>query len=114
MIGLLPIKCQISGCQKFAHHVCSIEWGTKNNLPEGLIGTLCQDHHPQYTMSAASSSTTATTQTGSPTAIAVPPTLATGTPPLFPSPAAAIAAAAAQGLTMSVSSFQKERRQDCQ
>jgi hypothetical protein len=52
-------------------------------------------------MAAASSTTTATTQTGSPTTMAVP-----CTPPLFPSPAAAIAAAA-QGLTMSVLSVSK-------
>ena len=49
MIGLLPpIKCQRSGCTNYAHHVCSIEWVTKNNLPEGTIGTLCREHHPMY------------------------------------------------------------------
>ena len=53
-------------------------------------------------MAAASSTTTATTQTGSPTTMAV-----SRTPPLFPSPAAAITATAAQGLTMSVLSVSK-------
>ena len=41
MICLPPIKCQRSGCQKFAHHVFSMEWVTKNNLPEEWIGMLC-------------------------------------------------------------------------
>lgn len=50
MVGLQPIKCQREGCEKFAHHFCSIEWASKNNLPEETIASLCRDHHLQYQM----------------------------------------------------------------
>ena len=48
MGDLPPIKCQRSGCSKYAHHVCSIEWASSKKLPEGGIETLCREHQPQY------------------------------------------------------------------
>ena len=34
--GLVPTQCQYSGgCTTFAHHVCTIEWASSNNIEEG-------------------------------------------------------------------------------
>ena len=62
MVGLPLKKCQRFGCIKHLHHICSIQWATKNNIPECTIATLCRTHHPGYAdaaMLAASSFTTA-------------------------------------------------------
>ena len=68
MIGLPPKKCERFGCLKYLHHVCSIQWAAKNNLPEDGIATLCRAHHPQYkkyvTAAAATVSTASDTITG--------------------------------------------------
>ena len=59
MTGLPPIKCQRAGCEKFVHHVCSIEWVISKKLPEGGIGTFCREHHPQACHTIRASSTAA-------------------------------------------------------
>ncbi len=47
--GMVPIKCQYAGgCTKFAHHLCTIQWASENNVDEGGIATLCREHHPEY------------------------------------------------------------------
>ena len=35
MIGLPSKNCQRLGCLKYLHHLCSIKWEGKNNIPEG-------------------------------------------------------------------------------
>ena len=47
--GLSPVKCQYSGgCNKFVHHVCTIEWATENFVEVDSIAILCRDHHREY------------------------------------------------------------------
>jgi hypothetical protein len=47
--GLVPMKCQYAGgCNKFVHHLCTIQWASENNVDEGGIATLCREHHPEY------------------------------------------------------------------
>ena len=48
MVGAPLVKCQQCQCNKYQHHVCSIEWSKANNLPEGDISAYCREHHPQY------------------------------------------------------------------
>jgi hypothetical protein len=60
MIGLAPIKCQRSGCKKYVHHLCSIQWVALMNLPEEGIETLCRAHHPQYSSITTSRMTVST------------------------------------------------------
>ncbi len=60
MIGLTPINCQLSGCKKYVHHPCSIQWVDLMNLPEEGIGTLCRAHHPQYSSITTSRMTVST------------------------------------------------------
>jgi hypothetical protein len=61
VIDLAPQKCQCGGCSKFLHHICSIQWETKNNIPEGNIASLCRAHHPHYKKYVAAAAATATT-----------------------------------------------------
>ncbi len=61
MIGLPPRTCQRVGCSKYLHHVCSIQWASKNKLPEGGIATLCRAHHPHYQKFVAAAAAAATT-----------------------------------------------------
>jgi hypothetical protein len=63
MVGLPLKNCQRFGCNKHLHHLCSIQWEMKNNLPEDNITMLCRAHHLHYkkyvaAMTAASPSTT--------------------------------------------------------
>jgi hypothetical protein len=60
MIGLAPIKCQHSGCKKYVHHLCSIQWVASMNLPEEGIEMLCRAHHPQYSSITTSRMTVST------------------------------------------------------
>jgi hypothetical protein len=91
MIGQPPIKCQSLGCRRYAHHVCSIEWVARNNLPEDEgIATYCRGHHVQYQRSTI----TPSSARGRPPPISVPYRSAFGGP-THPSPVAAAAAAAA-------------------
>ncbi len=47
--GLSPVKCQYSGgCNKYVHHVCTIEWATENHVEVDSIAILCSDHHREY------------------------------------------------------------------
>jgi hypothetical protein len=47
--GMVQIKCQFSGgCNKFVHHLCTIQWAIANNVDEGGIATLCKEHHHEY------------------------------------------------------------------
>ena len=66
MASLPPIQCQREGCQKLVHHVCSIEWVSKNNLPEETIATLCRAHHPQYRQSLVPAAAATSTLIASP------------------------------------------------
>jgi len=47
-IGLKPIKCQHKDCKKYAHHICSITWAEQYQIEEGVIATLCKNHHPGF------------------------------------------------------------------
>ncbi len=47
--GMVPIKRQFSGgCNKFVHHLCTIQWAIANNVDEGGIATLCKEHCHEY------------------------------------------------------------------
>ena len=47
--SIVPKKCQHSGgCDKYVHHLCTIEWAQDNNIDESSILTLCRKHHPEY------------------------------------------------------------------
>jgi hypothetical protein len=47
--SIVPRKCQYSGgCNKYVHHLCTIEWATENGIEESGIATLCRQHHPEY------------------------------------------------------------------
>jgi hypothetical protein len=47
--GMVLIKCQFSGgCNKFAHHLCTIQLAVANNVDEGGIATLCKEHNHEY------------------------------------------------------------------
>ena len=65
ILGLVPIKCQYAGgCNKFVHHLCTIQWACENNIDEGGIATLCRDHHPEYIHISKPSSPVYTKRTG--------------------------------------------------
>ena len=96
MVGLQPTKCQRFGCTKYLHHVCSIEWESKNNIPEGdNIGTLCRAHHPGY-VAAVTASTASNNITGGGVNLT--------------SPVAAAGTIAAADSTMAISSVSKDTR----
>ncbi len=47
--SIVPKRCQYSrGCDKYVHHLCTIEWATENGIEESSILTLCRKHHPEY------------------------------------------------------------------
>ncbi len=47
--GMVPIKCQfLGGCNKFVHHLCTFQSAIANNVDEGVIATLCKEHHHEY------------------------------------------------------------------
>jgi len=42
-------KCQHpEGCDKYVHHLCTIEWAHDNGIDEQSILVLCRKHHPEY------------------------------------------------------------------
>ena len=136
MIGLAPIKCQKFGCMKYLHHACSIEWVSKNNLPEKGIATLCRGHHPQYQQYTATAAATAAASAAKQNQVNTAPVTATvaanttddaavSTPTTalqiitsptddmmspLPSAAAAAAATVAAGLSMSISTVDGDVR----
>ena len=103
LIGAAPLKCQKLGCFTYLHHLCSIQWEMKNNLPEGNIATLCRAHHPHYkkyvaAMTAASPFTNPAASNN-----------ITGGVNLTP-PVAAAGTIAAADATMAISSVSKDTR----
>ncbi len=61
LTDLATQKCQRGGCSKYLHHLCSIQWETKNNIPEGNIASLCCPHHPHYQKYVGAAAATAST-----------------------------------------------------
>jgi hypothetical protein len=61
LTDLATQKCQRGGCSKYLHHICSIQWETKNNIPEGNIASLCRAHHPHYQKYVAAAAAIAST-----------------------------------------------------
>ncbi len=56
------MKCQYSGgCNKYVHHVCTIEWATENHVDVNSIAILCRDHREYQTFIKSHSKKTSKT-----------------------------------------------------